>query len=108
KLDVLLAVDLKGTIACSYAAGAVMRRQEGGGAIVNMSWDHATLGMAGENPELFSAVKGGVLARLPPVGRGGHAAGALGTARGRGGGGAVPGLACRGVRHRSGDQRQRR
>ena len=40
KLDLLLAVDLKGTIACSYAAGAVMREQAGGGAIVNMSWDH--------------------------------------------------------------------
>ena len=62
KLDLLLAVDLKGTIACSYAAGAVMREQPGGGAIVNMSWDHVTSGMAGANPELFSAVKGGVLA----------------------------------------------
>jgi 3-oxoacyl-[acyl-carrier protein] reductase len=62
KLDLLLAVDLKGTIACSYAAGAVMREQAGGGAIVNMSWDHVTSGMAGGNPELFSAVKGGVLA----------------------------------------------
>jgi 3-oxoacyl-[acyl-carrier protein] reductase len=62
KLDVLLAVDLKGTVACSYAAGAVMREQPGGGTIVNMSWDHVTAGMAGENPELFSAVKGGVLA----------------------------------------------
>ena len=62
KLDLLLAVDLKGTIACSRAAGAVMREQAGGGAIVNMSWDHVTTGMAGENPELFSAVKGGVLA----------------------------------------------
>jgi 3-oxoacyl-[acyl-carrier protein] reductase len=61
KLDLLLAVDLKGTIACSYAAGAVMREQPAGGAIVNMSWDHVTSGMAGENPELFSAVKGGVL-----------------------------------------------
>jgi 3-oxoacyl-[acyl-carrier protein] reductase len=59
KLDLLLAVDLKGTIACSYAAGERMR--ERGGAIVNMSWDHVTTGMAGENPELFSAVKGGVL-----------------------------------------------
>jgi 3-oxoacyl-[acyl-carrier protein] reductase len=29
---------------------------------VNMSWDHVTTGMAGENPQLFSAVKGGVLA----------------------------------------------
>ena len=62
KLDLLLAVDLKGTIACSYAAGAVMREQTGGGAIVNMSWDHVTSGMAGTDPELFSAVKGGVLA----------------------------------------------
>jgi 3-oxoacyl-[acyl-carrier protein] reductase len=62
KLDLLLAVDLKGTIACSYAAGAVMRDQAGGGAILNMSWDHVTSGMAGANPELFSAVKGGVLA----------------------------------------------
>jgi 3-oxoacyl-[acyl-carrier protein] reductase len=62
KLDLLLAVDLKGTIACSYAAGAVMREQEGGGAIVNMSWDHVATGMAGDNPQLFAAVKGGVLA----------------------------------------------
>jgi 3-oxoacyl-[acyl-carrier protein] reductase len=62
KLDLLLAVDLKGTIACSFAAGAAMREQPAGGAIVNMSWDHVTTGMAGENPLLFSAVKGGVLA----------------------------------------------
>jgi 3-oxoacyl-[acyl-carrier protein] reductase len=62
KLDVLLAVDLKGTIACSYAIGEVMRNQEGGGAIVNMSWDHVTTGMAGKDPQLFSAAKGGVLA----------------------------------------------
>jgi 3-oxoacyl-[acyl-carrier protein] reductase len=62
KLDTLLAVDLKGAIACSYAIGDIMRGQETGGAIVNMSWDHVTTGMAGANPELFSAVKGGVLA----------------------------------------------
>jgi 3-oxoacyl-[acyl-carrier protein] reductase len=62
KLDVLLAVDLKGTIACSYGIGEVMRAQERGGVIVNMSWDHVTSGMAGENPQLFGAVKGGVLA----------------------------------------------
>jgi 3-oxoacyl-[acyl-carrier protein] reductase len=61
KLDLLLAVDLKGTIACSYAAGEVMREQPGGGTILNMSWDHVTFGMKGANPELFSAVKGGVL-----------------------------------------------
>jgi 3-oxoacyl-[acyl-carrier protein] reductase len=62
KLDHLLAVDLKGTIACSYAAGEVMRGQERGGTIVNMSWDHVVTGMAGDDPQLFSAVKGGVLA----------------------------------------------
>ena len=62
KLDVLLAVDLKGTIACSYAAGTHMREQPGGGTILNMSWDHVATGMAGADPELFSAVKGGVLA----------------------------------------------
>jgi 3-oxoacyl-[acyl-carrier protein] reductase len=62
KLDLLLAVDLKGTVACSYAVAEVMRGQPGGGTIVNMSWDHVTTGMAGNNPELFSAVKGGVLA----------------------------------------------
>ena len=62
KLDTLLAVDLKGTIACSYAAGEVMRGQERGGTIVNMSWDHVATGMAGDDPQLFSAVKGGVLA----------------------------------------------
>jgi len=70
KLDLLLAVDLKGTVACSYAAGAVMRKQPGGGTIVNMSWDHVTAGMAGENPELFSAVKGGVLAFSKSLARG--------------------------------------
>ena len=62
KLDTLLAVDLKGTIACSYAVGEVMRGQEHGGTIINMSWDHVATGMAGENPQLFAAVKGGVLA----------------------------------------------
>jgi len=70
KLDLLLAVDLKGTIACSYAAGAAMREQPSGGTILNMSWDHVTVGMAGENPELFSAVKGGVLAYSKSLARG--------------------------------------
>ena len=62
KLDALMAVDLKGTIACSYAIGELMGGQERGGTIVNMSWDHVATGMAGENPQLFTAVKGGVLA----------------------------------------------
>jgi 3-oxoacyl-[acyl-carrier protein] reductase len=70
KLDLLVDVDLKGTIACSRAVAEVMRRQPDGGTILNMSWDHATHGMAGENPELFSAVKGGVLAYSRSLARG--------------------------------------
>jgi 3-oxoacyl-[acyl-carrier protein] reductase len=61
KLDALIAVDLKGTIACSRAVGDMMRSQPEGGTILNMAWDHVTHGMAGENQLLFSAVKGGVL-----------------------------------------------
>ena len=38
-----------------------MREQGDGGVIINMSWDHVTLGMAGENPVLYSAAKGGVM-----------------------------------------------
>jgi 3-oxoacyl-[acyl-carrier protein] reductase len=59
KLDVLLDVDLKGTIHCSRLAAA---RMAPGGCIINIGWDHATIdGMGGENPELFAAVKAGVL-----------------------------------------------
>jgi 3-oxoacyl-[acyl-carrier protein] reductase len=62
KLDALLAVDLRGTIACCRAVGSLMREQPAGGIILNMSWDHVATGMAGDNPQLFAAVKGGVLA----------------------------------------------
>jgi 3-oxoacyl-[acyl-carrier protein] reductase len=59
KLDLLLAVDLRGTVLASWAAVDLMRAQ-GGGAIINMSWDHIMLGMKGENPGLYSAAKGGI------------------------------------------------
>src|SRR6185295_20008243 len=58
KLDRVLTVDLRGTMLASWAAAEVMGAR--GGAIVNMSWDHITLGMAGENPILYSAAKGGI------------------------------------------------
>jgi 3-oxoacyl-[acyl-carrier protein] reductase len=58
KLDLVLAVDLRGTILASWAAVETMR--ERGGVIVNMSWDHVSVGMAGENPILYSAAKGGI------------------------------------------------
>ena len=59
KLDLVLSVDLRGTILASWAAVDMMRAQ-GGGAIINMAWDHISLGMKGENPSLYSAAKGGV------------------------------------------------
>ena len=61
KLDLLIAVDLRGTMHASWAAADLMRDQREGGLIINMSWDRVLQGLAGENPELFSAVKGGVL-----------------------------------------------
>jgi 3-oxoacyl-[acyl-carrier protein] reductase len=61
KLDLVLTVDLRGTVLASWAAVDLMREQGGGGTIINMSWDHVTAGMAGENPILYSAAKGGVM-----------------------------------------------
>ena len=62
KLDRLLAVDLRGTMLASWQAAELLGGQESGGVIINMSWDHVLTGMPGRNPELFAAVKGGVLA----------------------------------------------
>jgi 3-oxoacyl-[acyl-carrier protein] reductase len=62
KLDLLLAVDLRGTMLASWQAAGMLGAQADGGVIINMSWDHVLTGMAGRNPELFAAVKGGVLA----------------------------------------------
>jgi len=67
KLDLLLAVDLRGTILASWEAARHLGANPGdasqsGGSIINMSWDHVIAGMPGRNPELFAAVKGGVLA----------------------------------------------
>jgi len=63
KLDLLLAVDLRGTVLASWAAVETMRAQGGGGrggVIINMSWDHVISGMQGEYGQLFCAAKGGV------------------------------------------------
>lgn len=61
KLTRLTEVDLKGTIQCCWAVADVMQRQ-GSGVIINMSWDQAVHGYPGTNPQMFSAVKAGVLA----------------------------------------------
>jgi 3-oxoacyl-[acyl-carrier protein] reductase len=62
KLDLLLSVDLRGTVLASWQAAELLAVNAEGGVIVNMSWDHVLTGMAGVNPQMFAAVKGGVLA----------------------------------------------
>jgi 3-oxoacyl-[acyl-carrier protein] reductase len=62
KLDLLMRVDLRGTMVASWEAAEILGAQDHGGVIINMSWDHVVTGMAGTNPQLFAAVKGGVLA----------------------------------------------
>ena len=62
KLDLLLGVDLRGTVLASWRAAKLLDAEPEGGVIINMSWDHVLTGMAGRNPEMFAAVKGGVLA----------------------------------------------
>ena len=59
KLDLVLAVDVRGTALASWAAVELMRKQ-GGGSIINMAWDHVDQGMDGENPVIYSAAKGAV------------------------------------------------
>ena len=61
KLDVLLTVDLRGTMLASWHAAELLASQAEGGVIINMSWDHVLTGMAGTTQQLFSAAKGGVL-----------------------------------------------
>ena len=61
KLDLLMRVDLRGTVLASWQAAELMGAQDKGGVIINMSWDHVLAGMAGIEAQLFSAVKGGVL-----------------------------------------------
>jgi 3-oxoacyl-[acyl-carrier protein] reductase len=73
KLDRVLTVDLRGTVLASWEAARRMRDQlpigggNGGddetqsGVILNTSWDHVLTGMAGRNPQIFSAAKGGIL-----------------------------------------------
>jgi len=61
KLDLLLSVDLRGTVLASWAAVELMRVQGGSGVILNMAWDHAVAGgLKGEYAQLFCAAKGGV------------------------------------------------
>ncbi len=61
KLDLALAVDLRGSVLCSWRAAERLRAQ-GGGVILNVSWDHVLSGAPGRQAEIYAAAKGGVLA----------------------------------------------
>lgn len=60
KLARLIDTDLKGTMNCCWQVAPLMRNK-GKGVILNMSWDLSVHGFGGRNPQMFSAVKAGVL-----------------------------------------------
>jgi len=61
KLAALWKVDVVATLRLSRAVGQRMR-ERGHGAILNIGWDQAETGMAGDSGEFFGAVKGAVMA----------------------------------------------
>lgn len=61
KLEELWRVDVLATIRLSRLAGRRMK-EAGSGTIVNIGWDGAERGMAGDSGELFAATKGAVMA----------------------------------------------
>ena len=61
KLARLWQVDVAATIGLARAVGRRMH-ERGRGAIVNIGWDQADTGMAGDSGEMFSATKGAIMA----------------------------------------------
>lgn len=61
KLANLWQVDVLGTIRLSRAVGLRMKKR-GHGALLNMGWDQATTGMAGDSGEMFAVAKGAIMA----------------------------------------------
>ncbi|MEX0704073.1 MAG: SDR family oxidoreductase [Planctomycetales bacterium] len=60
KLERLLAVDVRAVVLLSRLAGSKMR-EAGRGTILNIGWDQADRGMAGDSGELFAASKNAVM-----------------------------------------------
>lgn len=61
KLAALWQVDVLATLRLSRAAGELMS-QRGNGVILNIGWDQAETGMAGDSGQMFAAIKGAVMA----------------------------------------------
>jgi 3-oxoacyl-[acyl-carrier protein] reductase len=60
KLQKLWQVDVHGTIELARMVGQRMK-QRGSGVVLNIGWDQAETGMAGDSGEMFAAVKGAVM-----------------------------------------------
>jgi 3-oxoacyl-[acyl-carrier protein] reductase len=61
KLDALWQVDVLATVRLSRMIGQRMK-ERGSGVIINIGWDQAEQGMAGDSGEMFAVVKGAVMA----------------------------------------------
>ena len=62
KISALWQADVRGTIQLSREVGRRMRETKVSGAtILNIGWDQAELGMAGDSGEMFAAVKGAIM-----------------------------------------------
>src|SRR5262245_36893571 len=61
KIGELWLVDVLATIRLSRSIGARMKAR-GAGVILNLGWDQADHGMAGDSGEMFAAVKGAIMA----------------------------------------------
>src|SRR5262249_47189532 len=66
KLEQLWRVDVGATIRLSRTIGQKMK-QRGSGVILNMGWDQADAGMAGDSGEKFAALKTTRIALSPPL-----------------------------------------
>ena len=66
KLDYLVQVDVKAALMLSRAIGKRMSDRDssraGACSIINIGWDQASHGMAGESGELFATTKGAIMA----------------------------------------------
>lgn len=60
KFNQLWNVDVLGTVELGRTVGARMKKR-GAGVILNIGWDQAATGMAGDSGEMFAVVKGGIM-----------------------------------------------
>jgi 3-oxoacyl-[acyl-carrier protein] reductase len=61
KLDAIWKVDVVGTLRMSRAVGELMSKRRRG-TILNIGWDQAETGMAGDSGQMFAATKGAIMA----------------------------------------------